>query len=108
MTFGFDPKICNPNRLRLLVTLANECPNGKCPFTELRDAVGLTDGNLASHIRCLKKLGFVETEKTFWNNYPRTFVRITEKGLTELCNYAEWLVDYVLDAIPTGRDRRDD
>lgn len=51
-------------------------------FVSLRDALQLTDGSLASHLKALVKEGLIEVEKKFVNDKPKTSYRATEKGTT--------------------------
>ena len=49
-------------------------------FVTLRDALKLTDGSLAGHIKALVKAGQIETEKRFVEDKPRTSYRATAIG----------------------------
>ena len=49
-------------------------------FPELKDLLGLTQGNLGAHLRTLEDAGYVEVEKGFEGRKPRTTCRITPKG----------------------------
>ena len=49
-------------------------------FVTLRDALKLTDGSLAGHIKALDKAGQIETEKRFVDDKPRTSYRATQAG----------------------------
>ena len=49
-------------------------------FTELKQLLGSSDGNLSSHISGLIKLGFVEMRKRFKKNKPNTSYKITPAG----------------------------
>ena len=46
-------------------------------FTELRDALGMTDGNLITHIRTLQEAGYVSVTKSFQNHRPLTTCSLT-------------------------------
>jgi DNA-binding MarR family transcriptional regulator len=50
-------------------------------FTQIKDALKLTAGNLSTQIQKLKKVDFLEIEKKFKGNYPQTICRITPKGI---------------------------
>ena len=41
-------------------------------FTEVRDTLQMTDGNLMSHVRTLQEAGYVVVSKSFQNNRPLT------------------------------------
>ena len=48
--------------------------------TELRDLLGLTDGNLSVHARKLEEAGYVACAKEFAGRTPRTTYRLTPAG----------------------------
>ncbi|PIB35271.1 transcriptional regulator [Reichenbachiella sp. 5M10] len=54
--------------------------NDTLDFNSLKDLLGVTDGNLASHIKSLTKSSYVHTEKQFVNNKPHTQYSATELG----------------------------
>ena len=67
------------NRIRLGIMSAlvvNEYLN----FTSLKELLGATDGNLASHLRSLEKFQYVEFVKQFINRKPNTNYSATIKG----------------------------
>ena len=49
-------------------------------FTELRDTLGMTDGNLTTHIRTLQQAGYVAVTKSVQNNRPLTTCSLTAAG----------------------------
>ena len=49
-------------------------------FSELRDKVGATDGNLSAHLRKLEDAGYVRADKSFVNRKPQTRLSLTEAG----------------------------
>lgn len=60
-------------------------------FRELRDTVGLTDGNLSVHLRVLEAAGYVEVEKTFVNRKPQTRATLSRNGRKALVRYVDHL-----------------
>ena len=61
-------------------------------FTELRDALKMTDGNLTTHIRTLQEAGYVSVTKSFQNKRPLTTCSLTpsgKKAFTEYINLLE-------------------
>lgn len=60
-------------------------------FRELRDTVGLTDGNLSVHLRVLEAAGYVEVEKTFVNRKPQTRATLSRSGRKALARYVDHL-----------------
>lgn len=54
--------------------------NEKVEFSELKEMLELTDGNLASHISALEKQKYVEVTKQFIGKKPNTTYFATEEG----------------------------
>lgn len=61
--------------------------NGSLSFTDLRDLLGATDGNLSSHARRLEDAGYIVCRKSFEGRTPRTEYGLTDLGRTELDAY---------------------
>ena len=53
---------------------------GQSDFNTLKSMLGVSDGNLASHIKALEELGYIETLKQFIGRKPNTSYTITEAG----------------------------
>jgi DNA-binding MarR family transcriptional regulator len=49
-------------------------------FTEMKELLQVTDGNLASHSSALEKVEYIEVKKEFVGKKPRTSYRVTQKG----------------------------
>jgi len=75
-----DPVIHQPVRLRILSALTALRHGDKLDFVWLRDVLGVTDGNLGSHLLKLEEAGYIDVEKTFVSRKPRTLVRASDKG----------------------------
>lgn len=54
--------------------------SGQADFNTLKEMLGVSDGNLASHIRALEDLGYIETQKQFIGRKPNTSYTVTEAG----------------------------
>ena len=54
--------------------------NDSIDFTSLRELLGVTDGNLASHLKALEKENYIEIQKQFINRKPNTSYMITKEG----------------------------
>ena len=67
------------NRLRLGI-MSVLVVTESADFTELKERLGATDGNLASHLRALEKAGYVEMEKRFVGRKPNTLYRVSPEG----------------------------
>lgn len=54
--------------------------SGQSDFSTLKGMLGVSDGNLASHIRALEELGYIETQKQFIGRKPNTSYSVTDVG----------------------------
>jgi DNA-binding HxlR family transcriptional regulator len=63
--------------------------NGSLTFTDLRDLLGTTDGNLSAHARRLEDAGYVVCRKSFEGRTPKTEYGLTERGRRELNAYLD-------------------
>ena len=66
-------------RLGIMSVLA---VNHSLDFNALKEYLGVTDGNLASHLKALEKEGFIGMEKSFIGRKPNTKYFITRTGKT--------------------------
>jgi DNA-binding MarR family transcriptional regulator len=64
-------------------------------FTELRDALEMTDGNLTSHMRTLQEAGYVSVSKSYQDNRPLTTCSLTAAGKRAFTNYINLLEQVV-------------
>jgi DNA-binding MarR family transcriptional regulator len=69
-------------------------------FTELRDALGMTDGNLTTHIRTLQQAGYVSVTKSFQHHRPLTTCALTPAGKQAFTGYINLLADIVQQTKP--------
>jgi DNA-binding MarR family transcriptional regulator len=58
-------------------------------FRFLKKYIGLSQGNLSSHILRLEKAGYVRVERGFVGRYPWMVVRLTEEGKRVYEEYRE-------------------
>jgi DNA-binding MarR family transcriptional regulator len=82
-----DPVIHAPARLRIVVTLATLAEGEDLSFTRLQDLIGLTPGNLITHLRKLEDAGYVITVKSGRGVTARTGVALTPAGRSALEEY---------------------
>ena len=101
---GLDPVIHAPARLRLMVTLAALPEGDNLSFTRLQDLIGLTPGNLITHLRKLEDAGYVRTEKTGSGVNALTTVALTLGGRAALERYTA-VVRQLLDAVEPAPQR---
>ena len=83
-----DRVIHEKGRLAIMSMLA---ASPELSFTELRDALSMTDGNLTTHIRTLQEAGYVSVTKSFQNNRPHTTCSLTAAGHKAFTNYINLL-----------------
>ena len=83
-----DRVIHEKGRLAIMSMLA---ATPELSFTEMRDALSMTDGNLTTHIRTLQEAGYVSVAKTFQNNRPHTACSLTAAGKRAFTNYINLL-----------------
>ena len=84
---GLDPVIHAPARLRIAVTLAALRDGDNLSFTKLQDLIGLTPGNLITHLRKLEDAGYVTTHRNGSGVTARTSVALTGSGRAALERY---------------------
>lgn len=58
-------------------------------FTELKNLLDVTQGNLSVHLRKLEEAGYVSIDKSFLDRKPLTRVRMTDAGRTAFAAYLE-------------------
>ena len=78
-----------PSRLAIMSHLAGAARGA--PFTELKEACDLTDGNLSRHLKTLEEAGAVRIEKSFVGARPRTTVHLTDQGRDGFVAYLDAL-----------------
>jgi DNA-binding MarR family transcriptional regulator len=86
-----DPLIHVPARLRIVATLAVLPSGDALTFSRLQDMIGLTPGNLITHLRKLEDAGYISTEKTGNGVASRTTVELTRQGRAALDTYTSTL-----------------
>jgi len=83
-----DRVIHEKGRLAIMSMLAG---SPELSFTDMRDALNMTDGNLTTHIRTLQEAGYVSVTKSFRNNRPLTTCSLTEAGHKAFTGYINLL-----------------
>lgn len=85
---SLDRVIHEKGRLGIMSSLA---ATPELSFTELRDTLNMTDGNLTTHIRTLQEAGYVSVAKSYQNNRPLTTCSLTSKGRKAFGAYIDLL-----------------
>ena len=75
----FDKAFENKVRLGIMSALV---VNEYLDFVSLKELLGVTDGNLASHLKLLEKSGYMRFQKEFQDRKPNTKYFATESGIT--------------------------
>ena len=83
-----DRVIHEKGRLAIMSMLA---ASPELSFTELRDTLGMTDGNVTTHIRTLQQGGYLSVTKSFQNNRPLTTCALTTAGKRAFTHYIDLL-----------------
>jgi DNA-binding MarR family transcriptional regulator len=83
-----DAVLNAPGRLAIVSVLA-AAPS--LTFTEVRDTLEMTDGNLSVHLQKLEQAGYVQIDKHFVGRRPQTTCRLTPKGRTAFTKYLDHL-----------------
>ena len=90
-----DRVIHEKGRLAIMSLLA---ATAQVSFTELRDTLNLTDGNLTAHIRTLQEAGYVAVTKSFQGSRPLTTFALTAQGQKAFTRYIDLLEQIVQQA----------
>jgi DNA-binding transcriptional ArsR family regulator len=88
---ALDPLIHAPARLRIVATLAALPDGDALSFTRLQEMIGLTPGNLITHLRKLEDAGYLISEKTGSGPASRTSVALTHRGRAAIDEYSKTL-----------------
>src|SRR3982751_786122 len=78
-----DKAIHEKGRLAIMTLLATRV---RWSFQDLKSELGMSDGNLITHLRTLHKAGLVATTKEV-RTRPQTSYSLTKKGRSEFADY---------------------
>ncbi len=70
-------------------------------FTELRDTLEMTDGNLSDHLQKLEDKGYAIIDKRFVGRRPQTTCRLSKLGRQAFARY----LDNLQAIVQQGRER---
>lgn len=65
--------------------------NDNADFNRLKELLNVTDGNLASHLKSLESVSYIEVEKSFIDRKPNTRYSATKLGKAEFKKHIEAL-----------------
>jgi DNA-binding MarR family transcriptional regulator len=83
-----DPVIHSQARLRVVAALAQFHRGDAIAFTKLQGVLGMTAGNLSTHLRKLEEAGYVDITKSFHGRSPVTHLSLTSRGRLAFEEYA--------------------
>jgi DNA-binding MarR family transcriptional regulator len=87
-----DPLLHSQLRLAIISMLLN---SEKIEFTYIKEETKAAAGNISIQIKKLQEAGYIKVEKTFKNNYPKTMLSITDKGVKAFEAYVNNLKKYI-------------
>lgn len=69
--------------------------NDTYDFNNLKEALDVTDGNLASHLKALEEKGMIRVNKQFIGRKPNTSYSATEEGISDFKNHLKALENLI-------------
>ncbi|MDB5239417.1 MAG: transcriptional regulator [Spirosoma sp.] len=64
-------------------------------FNALKELLGLTDGNLATHLRALEESGYILVQKQFIGRKPNTIYSATASGRQAFSDHLNALEEFI-------------
>ncbi|HLX65215.1 MAG TPA: transcriptional regulator [Planctomycetota bacterium] len=92
-----DPVIHERTRLSILTALFTSREPG-CSFSDLRNMLSLTDGNLLAHLRTLEQAAFIERIKAGAGRGSMTTIQLSAHGRKAFRKYLDQLESLVRSA----------
>jgi DNA-binding MarR family transcriptional regulator len=87
-----DRVIHEKGRMAIMSLLA---ASPQLSFTELRDTMGMTDGNITAHARTLHEAGYIAISKAFQGGRQVTSYSLTAEGRIAFTSYINLLEQIV-------------
>jgi DNA-binding MarR family transcriptional regulator len=87
-----DRVIHEKGRLAIMSLLA---ATPRLSFTEMRDTLNMTDGNITAHVRTLHEAGYIAVTKAFQGSRPLTTYALTPAGRKAFTTYINLLEQIV-------------
>lgn len=82
-----------PIRTRIVALLA---VRDTCDYNSIKKELNISDGHMTTHMRELIEHGYVLADKSFVDNKPRTFYKLTPTGHNMLNQYISALKSIIL------------
>jgi DNA-binding MarR family transcriptional regulator len=96
---NLDRTIHEKGRLAIMSLLA---ASPQLSFTEIRDTLKMTDGNVTAHLRTLHEAGYTAVTKAFQEGRPLTTYALTPAGRKAFAAYIALLEQIVHQTRPPG------
>lgn len=81
---NLDRALHEPARLAVIACLSAV---KEADFVFLQSQIGMTGGNLSSHIKKLEQAGYITIQKSFQDSRPRTTLALNRSGRTAFADY---------------------
>ncbi len=88
MSPDLDQIIHQPVRTKIIAYLVNA---GACDYSTLKKTLDLSDGHMSTHMKLLVESEYVEMEKSFVDNKPKTTYKISKLGKKKFSEYINTL-----------------
>ena len=82
-----DETIHQPTRLRIMTMLVSQPEGDRLAYGFVQKTLGLTGGNLTTHLRKLEDAGYLGIAKEFEGSKPRTWLEATPEGRRAFAEY---------------------
>jgi len=88
MSHELDQVIHQPIRTKIIALLLN---SSECDYSTIKSSLNLTDGHMSTHMKVLVSEKYVEMEKSFVDNKPKTTYRMSKLGKKKFTEYIQAL-----------------
>ena len=95
LSLQLDRVIHEKGRMAIVSLLA---ASPELSFTEMRDTLSMTDGNLSVHLKTLQEAGYVAVTKSYQDRKPLTTCTLTKAGREAFATYINLLDQIVRQA----------
>ena len=79
--------IHQPTRLRIMTLLVSQPESSRLTYGFIQRNLGLTGGNLTTHLRKLEDADYLRITKEFHDQKPRTWIQATHNGRIAFADY---------------------
>lgn len=90
-----NPIIHAQARLQIMTVLCALPRGDRIAFPRLQEMLGLSAGNLSTHLSKLEEAGYAKVEKAFRGRTPVTWICVTDQGRRAMHDYLNALRAYL-------------